>query len=66
MKELKSIKYSADLNAKPFAREYADLEGSVTLPIQSGITDSNLVKWGPNELDAISAFAAGCFFKSNE
>ena len=58
MKELKSIKFSASLNAKPFERTYNDLEGSVTLPIQSGITDSNLVKWGPNELDAIRATAA--------
>ena len=41
-----------------FKRAYNDLEGSVTLPIQSGITDSNLVKWGPNELDAIRATAA--------
>ena len=58
LKELKSIKFSASLNAKPFQRTYNDLEGSVTLPIQSGITDSNLVKWGPNELDAIRATAA--------
>ena len=58
LKELKSIKFSASLNAKPFQRTYNDLEGSVTLPIQSGITDSNLVKWGPNELDAITATAA--------
>ena len=49
-----------------FKEQYNDLEGSVTLPIQSGITDSNLVKWGPNELDAINAFASWCFTKSNE
>ena len=58
LKELKSIKFSASLDVKPFAREYDDLTGSVTLPIQSGISDSNLVKWGPNELDAIRATAA--------
>ena len=61
LQELKSIKYNASLQAEPFKRQYSgtDLKGSVTLPIQSGITDSNLVKWGPNELDAISGFAAG-------
>ena len=58
LKELTSIKFSASLNAKPFERTYDNLEGSVTLPIQSGISDSNLVKWGPNELDAIRATAA--------
>ena len=60
LKELTSIKFSASLNAEPFKRQYSgeNLEGSVTLPIQSGISDSNLVKWGPNELDAIRATAA--------
>ena len=60
LEELKSIKYTASLQAEPFKRQYSstDLKGSVTLPIQSGISDSNLVKWGPNELDAIRATAA--------
>ena len=61
LEELKSIKYTASLQAEPFKRQYSstDLKGSVTLPIQSGISDSNLVKWGPNELDAINAALAG-------
>ena len=60
LKKLVKVTYSADFDAKPFTREYsvADLEGSVTLPIQSGITDSNQVKWGPDELDEIKARAA--------
>ena len=34
--------------------------GTVTLPIQSGIQDSNNVDWGENQLSAIQAnFAAG-------
>ena len=61
LKEVIGVKYSADLfgESKPFDRQYNDLTGSVTLPIQSGISDSNLVKWGPNELDAINAALAG-------
>lgn len=59
LKELTSIKYSSSLNEKPFDRQYSDLTGSVTLPIQSGISDSNLVKWGPDELNAINAALAG-------
>jgi len=61
LKEVTGVKYSGDIfgTDKPFARQYNDLTGSVTLPIQSGISDSNLVKWGPNELDAINAALAG-------
>ena len=59
LKELTSIKYSSSLNEKPFDRQYTELTGSVTLPIQSGISDSNLVKWGPDELNAIQASLAG-------
>ena len=60
LKKLVKVTYSADFDAEPFKREYgvSDLEGSVTLPIQSGITDSNQVKWGPDELDEIKARAA--------
>ena len=61
LKEVTGVKYSGDIfgTKKPFDRQYNDLTGSVTLPIQSGISDSNLVKWGPNELDAINAALAG-------
>jgi hypothetical protein len=34
------------------------IEGTVTLPIQSGITDSNGVEWGGASLDAKDAFLA--------
>ena len=62
LKEVIGVEYSGDIfgGSKPFDRQYSDdLTGSVTLPIQSGISDSNLVKWGPNELDAINAALAG-------
>ena len=59
LKELTSVEYSSSLNKKPFDRQYTELTGSVTLPIQSGISDSNLVKWGPDELNAIQASLAG-------
>ena len=61
LKEVTGVKYSGDIfgTDKPFDKQYNKLEGSVTLPIQSGISDSNLVKWGPNELDAINAALAG-------
>lgn len=40
--------------------EDRDIMGTVTLPIQSGIQDSNNVDWGENPLNAIQAnFAAG-------
>ena len=61
LKELVNVEYSSSLNEKPFDRQYSgqELKGSVTLPIQSGISDSNLVKWGPDELNAIQASLAG-------
>ena len=62
LKEVIGVEYSGDIfgGSKPFDRQYNEnIEGSVTLPIQSGISDSNLVKWGPNELDAINAALAG-------
>jgi hypothetical protein len=39
--------------------ELSNIEGSVTLPIQSGITDSNSVDWSGSSLNAIQAYAAG-------
>lgn len=35
------------------------INGSVTLPIQSGITDSNSVDWSGSTLNSIQAYAAG-------
>ena len=39
-------------------RETIKIEGTVTLPIQSGITDSNGVEWGGANLDAKDAYLA--------
>jgi hypothetical protein len=39
-------------------RETVEIKGTVTLPIQSGITDSNGVEWGGANLDAKDAYLA--------
>jgi hypothetical protein len=39
------------------------IDGQVTLPIQSGITDSNSVDWSGSSLNAIQAYAAGASLK---
>ena len=35
------------------------ISGSVTLPMQPGITDANAVDWNPQQLNAVQAFGAG-------
>jgi len=35
------------------------ISGSVTLPMQPGITDANAVDWNPGQLNAVQAFGAG-------
>jgi len=35
------------------------ITGSVTLPMQPGITDANAVDWNPGQLNAVQAFGAG-------
>ena len=59
LKELKKIAFSGDLGKKAIKKEYTNLEGSVTLPIQPTISDSNEVKWGESELNPIQAAAFG-------
>jgi hypothetical protein len=39
--------------------ELGEIKGQVTLPIQSGISDSNSVDWSGSPLNAIQAYAAG-------
>jgi len=46
------------LNPLGNRREGTKIEGTVTLPIQSGITDSNGVDWGGANLDAKDAYLA--------
>ena len=40
------------------ARRLTVIEGSVTLPIQPSITDTNTVQWGGEELNPLQAFGA--------
>jgi len=49
---------SIDSNTQNFQRKSSKIEGSVTLPIQSGIKDINSVAWGPEKLEAVQAFGA--------
>ena len=42
-----------------FQRREERIQGSVTLPIQSGIKDQNSVKWNGSSLNALQAFGAG-------
>ena len=39
-------------------RNYTDSKGTVTLPIQNQISDSNRVEWGAGDINPIQAFAA--------
>lgn len=44
------------------AQDAKDSMGSVTLPIQPQISDSNAVKWGSSEMNALEAMAAAASF----
>jgi hypothetical protein len=44
--------------AGPITRKKENINGQVTLPIQSGITDSNSVDWSGSSLNAIDAYVA--------
>lgn len=62
LKEIKGSKITPTFNKgeKVIKRnELTSIAGSVTLPIQSGITDSNSVDWSGSSLNAIQAYAAG-------
>ena len=39
-------------------RNFERIFGSVTLPIQAGITDSNNIEWGQSDLNAVNAYLA--------
>jgi hypothetical protein len=43
-------------------RNFTEIKGSVSLPIQPSITDSNTVQWGSENLNPITAFAASLSF----
>ena len=49
---------SIKTDVKPFQRKSESIEGSVTLPIQGGIKDSNMVDWGKSTMNPLQAFGA--------
>lgn len=53
---------SGDLSLGIGDRNLKRTEGSVTLPIQPSINDTNTVEWGGENLNPISAFAASLSF----
>jgi hypothetical protein len=50
--------FSAGKQAIERKEDFKSIEGSVTLPIQPGISDSNTVDWSGATLNAIQAYAA--------
>ena len=48
----------ATVGSRTTKRKAKTIEGSVTLPITSGIKDSNMVDWGKATMNPIQAFAA--------
>ena len=53
------ITTSTAAGVKIFTRREQKINGSVTLPIQSGIKDQNSVKWDGSSLNPLQAFGAG-------
>ena len=54
----KVIDPSVKTNVKAFQRKAGEIGGSVTLPIPSGIKDSNMVDWGKGTMNPLQAGAA--------
>lgn len=50
---------SIESNTRVFQRKSSKIEGSVTLPIQSGIKDINSVNWQGSTMNPLQAFGAG-------
>ena len=50
---------SAGQNVRRRKTKEGVIAGSVTLPMQPGITDANAVDWNPGQLNAVQAFGAG-------
>jgi hypothetical protein len=53
------VRFDPRFGEKTITREYSNSLGSVTLPIQPSITDSNTVDWSGMQLNALESFAAG-------
>tara|TARA_A100001201_G_scaffold89209_4_gene78156 strand:- start:1068 stop:2588 length:1521 start_codon:yes stop_codon:yes gene_type:complete len=52
-------KLEIDSDQKRFERRLSERKGSVTLAIQAGIRDQNLVGWNDGTLNAVQAYAMG-------
>jgi len=50
---------SAGQNVRRRRSKSGAIAGSVTLPMQPGITDANSVDWNPGQLNAVQAFGVG-------
>jgi len=62
MRQSEGSTINANLGQRTISRtktEKGIIEGSVTLPIQPSISDSNSVDWQGNNLNAVGAYAAG-------
>ncbi len=57
------ITTSTTKGVEMFARDEQSIQGSVTLPIQSGIKDQNSVRWNGSSLNALQAFGASAALK---
>lgn len=59
LKEVTKGTINPNLGQKTFTKTYEDRQGSVTLPIQPSITDSNIVEWSGFGLGPLGSFLAG-------
>lgn len=63
MKTIKGSNIRASFKDNPIRRTYnEEITGSVTLPIQPSITDSNTVDWSGLQLNALDSFVASASF----
>ena len=58
------IDTSLNANVKSFQRRSSRIEGSVTLPITTGIKDLNSVDWQGSTMNPLQAFGAATAFKA--
>lgn len=56
--------FDANLAFEP--RKFANPKGSVTLPIQPSITDSNTVQWGGEDINSLQAYAASVSYNAQQ
>lgn len=64
LKEIKGSTVNPNPGQKTFTRNYNEISGSVTLPIQPSITDSNIVEWSGFGISPLGSFAASAALKA--